>query len=77
VISSNSGGLPEVNKHGYSGYLSDVGDVKDMAANALRLLKDHQELLRFKEQAKEQAKEFTLPKVLPLYLNLYERLNQG
>lgn len=42
VISSNTGGIPEVNVHGYSGYLSNVGDIEDMAANALTILKDEQ-----------------------------------
>ena len=53
VISSNTGGLPEVNKHGYSGYLSDVGDVEEMAKNGLSILKDEKNLKIFKENAKK------------------------
>ncbi len=71
VISSNTGGIPEVNKHGFSGYLSDVGDVQDMAANAKKLLSNEQRLSQFKVQAKEQAQKFCITKVLPRYERLY------
>ncbi|WP_027419381.1 N-acetyl-alpha-D-glucosaminyl L-malate synthase BshA [Crocinitomix catalasitica] len=74
VISSNSGGLPEVNKNGYSGYLSNVGDVDEMAKNALSILKDTETLARFKKQAYEHSKNFSLASVLPMYEELYERL---
>jgi len=73
VISSNSGGLPEVNKQGYSGYLSDVGDVEDMAKNAISILSDDAELLKFKRNALALAKEFDILKIMPLYENLYLR----
>jgi len=73
VISSNSGGLPEVNKQGYSGYLSDVGDVDDMAKNAISILSDNTELLKFKKNALALAAEFDILKIMPLYENLYER----
>lgn len=73
VISSNSGGLPEVNKQGYSGYLSDVGDVEDMAKNAISILSDDAELLKFKKNALALAKEFDIQKIMPLYENLYLR----
>ncbi|MGM0479435.1 MAG: N-acetyl-alpha-D-glucosaminyl L-malate synthase BshA [Bacteroidota bacterium] len=71
VISSNTGGIPEVNKHGFSGYLSEVGDVQDMAANTKKLLSDEKVLKQFKKQAKEQAQQFCITKILPLYENLY------
>jgi N-acetyl-alpha-D-glucosaminyl L-malate synthase BshA len=74
VISSNSGGLPEVNDHGFSGYLSDVGDVEDMTKNALAILSSEKTLKLFKEQALIQAEKFDLPNILPLYLKLYEKL---
>lgn len=74
VISTNTGGLPEVNKHGYSGFLSDVGDVDDMAANLCKLLADRELLARFKEQALEQARIFDLPNILPKYMELYKSL---
>lgn len=73
VISSNSGGLPEVNKQGYSGYLSDVGDVADMAKHAVSILSSDDELLKFKKNALALAKEFDIQKIMPLYENLYLR----
>ena len=71
VISSNSGGLPEVNIHGFSGYLSNVGEVDDMANNALEILKDETVLNQFKENALKTAKEFSIEKIVPLYEGLY------
>lgn len=73
VISSNTGGIPEVNKHGISGYLSNVGDIEDMVTNALKILSDDKTLERFKEQAYDQAKEFDILNILPLYEAVYER----
>lgn len=73
VISSNTGGIPEVNEHGYSGFLSNVGDVEDMARNALHILSDD-ELEKFKKQAKIKAKEFTLDLILPKYEEIYRKL---
>ncbi|MHC5353754.1 N-acetyl-alpha-D-glucosaminyl L-malate synthase BshA [Myroides sp. LJL115] len=73
VISSNTGGLPEVNVPGVSGYLSDVGDTQDMIANSLKILKDPQVLAEFKKGAKEIALKFKIDRVLPLYENLYEK----
>jgi L-malate glycosyltransferase len=72
VISSNAGGIPEVNIHAQTGYTSNVGDVYDMAKNCLTLLRDNDRFLAFKFSALEQAKEFQLHKVLPLYESLYE-----
>lgn len=74
VISSNSGGLPEVNEHGFSGYLSNVGDVDDMTKNALEILATPETLHRFKKQALQQAEKFDLPNILPMYLDLYASL---
>ncbi|SIS50871.1 N-acetyl-alpha-D-glucosaminyl L-malate synthase BshA [Zobellia uliginosa] len=73
VISSNAGGIPEVNEHGITGFLSDIGDVTDMAYNALRILKDEDTLNQFKENAVASAERFDIKKVLPLYEALYER----
>lgn len=73
VISTNTGGIPEVNKDGYSGFLSDVGDVDDMAKNALSLLQSEEKLQLFKNQAREVAESYDLGKVLPGYLKLYEK----
>ncbi len=73
VISSNTGGIPEVNQHGYSGFLSNVGDVNDMARNSLFLLSEGQ-LETFKVQAKNKAKEFTIELILPKYEDIYFKL---
>src|SRR5213075_2677935 len=72
VISTNTGGLPEVNINNYSGFLSDVGDVDDMAKNAIYILGDEKRLEQFKHNAFEQAKKFDILKILPLYEELYE-----
>lgn len=74
VISSNSGGIPEVNEHGVSGYLSDVGDVESMTKNALSILETSDSLQLFKRNAQKQAEKFDLPNILPRYLALYESL---
>jgi N-acetyl-alpha-D-glucosaminyl L-malate synthase BshA len=73
VISSNSGGLPEVNFDGFSGYLSNVGNVDEMAANAIKILKDDAVLKQFKENALEVAKKFDIKNILPKYEALYQR----
>ena len=73
VISSNSGGLPEVNFDGISGYLSDVGNTEEMAQNALKILKDEATLQKFKENALKVAKQFDIKNILPLYEALYEK----
>jgi N-acetyl-alpha-D-glucosaminyl L-malate synthase BshA len=72
VISSNSGGLPEVNIEGYSGYLSNVGDVDDMSSKAISILKDDEKLKSFKINAKEVASRFDIIKILPMYEKIYE-----
>lgn len=74
VISTNSGGIPEVNVHGFSGYMSNVGDVDDMAKNAMRILKDDATLATFKQNAFEQAKKFDIAKILPMYEALYKEV---
>jgi N-acetyl-alpha-D-glucosaminyl L-malate synthase BshA len=74
VISSNTGGIPEVNKNDYSGFLSNVGDVDDMANNAISLLSDKAKLDMFKRQAKEQANKFCITKILPMYEDLYKEV---
>ena len=74
VISTNSGGLPEVNKDGCTGFLSDVGDVKKMSKDLSSLLSNTQLLNEMKENAFEHAKSFDLPKVLPKYEEIYFKL---
>lgn len=73
VISSNSGGLPEVNFDGESGYLSDVGNVDNMAENALKILSDDKSLAGFRERALNVAQRFDIKNILPLYEELYHK----
>jgi len=74
VISTNTGGLPEVNVNNFSGFLSDVGDVDQMAANSIRLLKDENLLNKFKQNALVQANKFNIKNVLPMYEALYNKV---
>lgn len=71
VISTNAGGLPEVNIDGVSGFLSDVGNIEDMAENALKILKSDDVLNQFKTRAVQVAEKFSIDKIVPLYENLY------
>ena len=75
VISTNSGGLPEVNIDGKTGYLSDVGDVNKMANDTINLLKDAEKLKAFKNNALAHAKTFDLPNILPQYEAVYQELS--
>ena len=72
VISTNTGGLPEVNIHGETGFLSDVGAVEDMTRHALHILSDEEHLKMFKNKAYNRAREFDIKDVLPQYEALYE-----
>ena len=72
VISTNTGGLPEVNIHGVTGYLSNLGDVDDMAKNAISILKNNETLEQFKENAKAHTKKFSLENILPVYEEIYK-----
>ena len=72
VISSNSGGLPEVNFDGVSGYLSDVGNIDEMADNAIKILENETTLATFKANALDVAKQFDIKNILPLYEKLYQ-----
>lgn len=71
VISSNTGGIPEVNIEGVSGYLADVGAIEVMATNALRILKNEDILNQFKLNAKKTAKKFDLEAIVSTYEQLY------
>lgn len=73
VISSNAGGIPEVNMHGVTGFLSEIGDIDDMVTNSLSILKDDSRLEQFKKNAVLEAQKFDILKVLPLYEEVYER----
>lgn len=73
VISSNSGGLPEVNKDGFSGYLSNVGDVAKMSKDAITLLLDKELLKQFKSNALATAKMFDIQEIVPMYEQVYKQ----
>lgn len=74
VISSNAGGLPEVNIHGVTGFLSDVGDYESMAQNALTLLENEDLLKLYRYNAVEQARKFDISIILPQYETYYEKV---
>ncbi len=73
VISSNTGGLPEVNIQGVSGFLSDVGNVTEMAQNAISILQDEKTLSEFKKKAMQTALKFDTKNIVPLYEEVYEK----
>ncbi len=73
VISSNAGGLPEININAQTGYLADVGDVETMSRCAIELLSNDAQLQQFKEQAYEQALKFDITNIVPVYEKLYSR----
>ena len=72
VLSSNAGGLPEVNIHGVTGYMSDVGNVEEMAMYAIKLLSDDNLHQEFRKNALIQAKRFDIHNILPSYEAYYE-----
>lgn len=73
VISSNTGGIPEVNIHGETGFLSPVGAVDEMAENALTILQDPEVLEQFKKRAVLAAQKFDITNILPLYESVYKK----
>lgn len=74
VISTNAGGLPEINMNGYCGFMSNIGDVEDMSRNAIAILRDEQTFQTFKSNALTQAKKFDILNIVPAYEKLYARL---
>ncbi|MBB5438045.1 N-acetyl-alpha-D-glucosaminyl L-malate synthase BshA [Pedobacter sp. AK017] len=74
AITSNSGGLPELNIDGFSGFMSNVGDVEDMANKAIYILESDEVLQQFKENAFARAQDFDLKKILPDYVNYYNKV---
>lgn len=73
LISTNAGGLPELNVDGVTGFMSNVGDVEDMTKKALFVL-DKNNLPSFKENALKRAKEFNIENIRPLYEKVYQRV---
>jgi N-acetyl-alpha-D-glucosaminyl L-malate synthase BshA len=74
VISTNTGGIPEVNVHGVTGFLSNVGDVEDMAHHTINLLNNSTLLKTFKANALQQAQRFDLNIILPKYEDFYAQV---
>ncbi|HJW29389.1 MAG TPA: glycosyltransferase, partial [Saprospiraceae bacterium] len=74
VISSNAGGLPEVNIHGVTGFMAEIGDFESMANSALMLLENEDLLQTFRKNAYEQAKRFDISVILPQYEAYYEKV---
>ncbi len=73
LISSNAGGLPELNVQGVTGFMSEAGDVADMSRKALFVL-DKNNLPTFKANALKRAREFDIANILPLYERVYQRV---
>jgi len=74
VISSDAGGIPEVNIHGVTGFVSKIGDIDDMVANTVKILKDEALHTQMKANALARAKDFSLEKILPMYERYYEKI---
>lgn len=74
VLSTNSGGLAEINIHGVTGYLSDVGDIQDMAKHAIHILSEDDTLQQFKKAAIHHARKFEKKHIVPMYERLYEEV---
>jgi L-malate glycosyltransferase len=74
VISSNTGGIPEVNVHNVTGMLSNVGDVYDMAKNCVIVLRDEAKMALMKKNARVQAEKFKIDFILPMYEELYKEV---
>ncbi len=73
VISSNAGGIPEININGKTGYMSNVGDYEHMAMNAIHILESDERLREFKANAYAHAQTFDIENILPQYERYYER----
>lgn len=76
VVSSDTGGLPEINIQGITGFLSKVGDVTKMAEHAIYILEDDARLSMFKHNALQQANKFSIDKIVPLYESLYQEVGE-
>ncbi|NNF21277.1 MAG: glycosyltransferase, partial [Saprospiraceae bacterium] len=72
VVSSNAGGLPEVNEHGITGFLSDVGNIEDMTRHAVYILEDESRLELFRKNARKKANTFSKANIIPQYEHLYK-----
>ena len=73
VVSTNAGGLAEINIPGETGYLSEVGDIESMTAQSISILKDDATLQRFKDNASKHAQQYDIANIIPMYEKLYEK----
>ena len=73
VVTTNAGGLKEINIPGDTGYMGDVGDIKAMGQQAIKILRDDKVLAQFKERAAKHAMKYDISNIIPLYENLYEK----
>jgi N-acetyl-alpha-D-glucosaminyl L-malate synthase BshA len=74
VISSNAGGIPELNINGVTGFLNEVGDIDGMAANAIHILENQERLDAFKARALAHAKTFDIALIMPQYEAFYQEI---
>ncbi|HEY9560103.1 MAG TPA: glycosyltransferase, partial [Anseongella sp.] len=74
VISSNTGGLPELNIDGRTGFLLEVGDIDGMAKKAIEIVEDEDRLQQFKKNALERAREFDIKHIMPIYEDYYREI---
>lgn len=74
VVSTNTGGIPEVNIHGKTGFLADVGDVDSMAKHALEILSNDELCSEMRINARKRAEDFSLENILPMYMKVYEEV---
>jgi N-acetyl-alpha-D-glucosaminyl L-malate synthase BshA len=77
VISTNTGGLPEVNENGTSGFTSEVGNIDEMAQNGINILKNNDVLNDFKNSAFAKAEQYDIHKIIPQYEKLYKNVLAG
>ena len=73
VVSTNTGGLPEIIIAGENGFMGNVGDIDGMSRYARQILKDDDVLARFRENARTQASKFDISNIVPQYEELYEK----
>ncbi len=73
VISTNVGGLPELNKDSYSGFLFDIGEINKMAKKSIEILSNDELLKKLKNQAFENAKRFDIKKIIKQYESVYKK----
>jgi N-acetyl-alpha-D-glucosaminyl L-malate synthase BshA len=74
VVSSNAGGIPELNIDGETGFLCEVGDIERMAEKSIYILEDEQRLKAFKQRAKQRALLFDLNAIVPVYEAFYSEI---